>query len=450
MNAESGRELFSVEAEQSVIGSLLMDNACWDRIVSTLLPEHFYVSDHARIFAAIGDLIAAKKSADVITVLERLKSRGELQLESGESPLQYLQELLSGSAATANISLYADIVRDRALMRKLFNATQQLAGLVKSANGLSATQLVDAAQTQILALTSQTAARSEARPIADFIDVVVEEVDQAAAKAATGGIVGLPTGLIDIDGMLNGIGPTDLVVLAGRPSHGKSALALNICEHVSVAMKIPSVVFSLEMSANQLIKRLMASQSGVHGIRFKDGKLSDREWDSFARVQSEMRAVPIYVCDTPYLNVAEISAQCRRLKRATDGALGLIVIDYLGLMNHGDDQNRASSIERTTNALKNLAKELVTPVLLLSQVNRGCESRPNKRPMMSDLRESGGIEQDADTVMFIYRHHLYHTDQPEFKYEAELIVAKQRSGPVGSVQLYYDAPRTRFRNAEAK
>lgn len=441
------RELFSIEAEQSVIGALLLDNAAFDRIVGKLSPEHFYLSDHHRIFNAIAALIGERHTADVITVLELLKSRGELWLEQGASPFSYLQDLVQATPSTRSIDRYADIVRERWLMRRLKQSLRALTDMVDTANGLSVVQMIDAAQTDMLSLTTQTDERLTSRHVSEFIDIAIDEVDAAAKKSHAGQISGLETGFADLDDYLSGIGDSDLVVVGGRPSHGKSALALNICEHISVTMKRPTLFFSLEMPAVQLTKRLLASQSGVHGLRLKDGRLTDSDWVRFAEASAHMRNAPIFLSDANRLTAGEISAQSRKLKRDTQGELAMIVVDYLGLMNHGDAENRAASVERTTNALKALAKELRTPVMLLSQVNRGCESRPNKRPIMSDLRESGGVEQDADTIIFVYRHFVYHADMPECKHDAELIIAKQRSGPIGTVNLFYDPPRTRFKNA---
>lgn len=441
------RELFSLEAEQSVLGALLLDNAAYDRIVGTLEPSHFYVADHQRIFNAIADLLALHQQADVITVLERLKSRGELWLEQAESPASYLISLESSASAVRSITFYVDIVRERWLMRRFKMALNSLAQMVDTANGMTAAQMIDAAQSNVLALTSQTVDRLAARHVSTFIDTAVEEIDAAAKKSSAGGISGLETGFADLDGMLNGIGDADLVVVGGRPSHGKTAFALNVCEHLSAVMKRPTAFFSLEMTNIQLTKRLLASQSGVHGIRLKDGRLTEQEWDRLALAAAQTKTAPFFFSDANRLTAAEVSAQARKLKRDTDGALALIVIDYLGLMNHGSDDNRAAAIERTTNAMKSLAKEISTPVMLLSQVNRGCESRPNKRPIMSDLRESGGVEQDADTIMFVYRDFIYHPERPENKHAAEIIIAKQRSGPIGTVELTFDASRTRFKNA---
>jgi len=440
------RELYSLEAEQSVIGALLLDNAAFDRIVGTLTPQQFGSGDHQRIFNAIVSLITEHRQADVITVLERLKSRGELWTEQGQSPLDYLQQLVAGTPSVAGVAHYADIVRERWLMRRFKQAVMSLEDMVDTANGLTAAQMIDAAQADMLGLTSATTDRLAARHVSEFIDLAVEEVDAASKKAKSGGISGLETGFLDLDQMLNGIGDSDLVVVGGRPSHGKTAFALNVCEHLSAQMNRPTAFFSLEMTNVQLTKRLLASQSGVHGIRLKDGRLTDDDWSRFAEASARMRKAPFFFSDANRLTAAEVSAQARKLKRDTEGNLALIVIDYLGLMDHGDAENRAASIERTTNALKALAKELMTPVMLLSQVNRGCESRPNKRPIMSDLRESGGVEQDADTIMFVYRHFVYHPDQPELKHDAEIIVAKQRSGPIGTANLYFDSSRTRFKN----
>lgn len=441
------RELFSLEAEQSVIGALLLDNTAFDRIVGTLEPSHFYVSDHQRIFNAISDLLGAHQQADVITVLERLKSRGELWIEDAGTPLEYLVSLESSASAVRSITFYVDIVRERWLMRRFKMALHSLTQMVDTANGMTAAQMIDAAQTNVLSLTSQTVDRLAARHVSEFIDIAVEEVDAASKKSHAGGISGLETGFADLDGMLNGIGDSDLVVVGGRPSHGKTAFALNVCEHLSAVMKRPTAFFSLEMTNIQLTKRLLASQSGVHGIRLKDGRLTEQDWVRLTEASARTKTAPFFFSDANRLTAAEVSAQARKLKRDTEGGLALIVIDYLGLMNHGSDENRAASIERTTNAMKALAKELATPVMLLSQVNRGCESRPNKRPIMSDLRESGGVEQDADTIMFVYRDFVYHPERPESKHSAEIIIAKQRSGPIGTVELYFDASRTRFKNA---
>ncbi|MBL8511890.1 MAG: replicative DNA helicase [Betaproteobacteria bacterium] len=439
------RELYNIEAEEAVIGALLMDNGAFDRIVGQLSAEDFYLGDHQAIFRAISALFSEKKPVDVITVAVWLKDQGIL-IDRGAKPAhQYLLEIEQATPGAANINVYADVIRDRAMMRRLINTVLAIQGSVHSSNGLTGPQLVDAAQAQLMALTLQSKQGSDLRHISEFVDISIEEIDGAAQKSRAGQIAGLTTGLCDLDGYLNGIADSDLVVLGGRPSHGKTALALNIAEHVCFGLNLPVVFFSLEMTGAQLTKRIMASIAGIHGLRLKDGRLTDSDWVRLSEGVARMKPAPLFVSDTARLNSAQISAQCRRVHRQT-GGIGLIVIDYLGLMDHGNSDNRASAIERTTGELKRLAKELSAPVLLLSQLNRGLESRPNKRPVMSDLRESGGVEQDADTILFVHRNYVY-TQNPDEKYDAEIIIAKQRSGPIGLVSARYDPSRTRFHDA---
>jgi len=440
------RELYDLDAESAVLGALLRDNAAYDRIVGVLSAEHFYIGDHKALFGAISALISERSAADVVSVASHLKSNGHTKFEHFDSVVEYLLDIEARSVSAVNVSVYADIVRDRALLRRTLNTVRGIDDLVNATNGLSAAQLLDAAQASLMSLGNESAGNDGLRALSDFVDQSIEEVDEAARRAKCGQVSGLATGLIALDDILNGIGDSDLVVLGGRPSHGKSALALNICEWVSVVQKQPTAFISLEMTSVQLTKRLLASQSNVHGLRLKDGRLTDEDWTNFQRASDRMRSVPIFISEKPRMNVLEISAMCRKLKRDTNGALKLIVIDYLGLMDHGVERgNRAELIERSTNALKNLAKELKTPVLLLSQVNRGCEARPNKRPTMSDLRESGGIEQDADTIMFVYRDYVY-SQNPDVRFDAEIIVAKQRNGPIATATLAFDPARTRFRD----
>ncbi|MDR0529312.1 MAG: replicative DNA helicase [Zoogloeaceae bacterium] len=453
----------SIEAEQSVLGGLMLDNAAWDRIGDRLGADDFYRYEHRLIFQQIGRLIADKHSADVVTVAEALESVGESQQSGG---LAYLGEIARNTPSAANIAHYADIVRERAILRQLLTATNEIAeAALNLGGGREAREILDEAESKIFAIRERGARAAEGfvhidTPLAD----VVKHLEETSGEDVTG----VPTGFIDIDRMTSGLQPGDLIVVAGRPSMGKTAFALNIAEHVAVRERRPVGVFSMEMGCAQLALRLLSSHGGISSQHLRNGRLSEEDWEIIPMSLGALSAAPIYIDESGALNPVELRARARRLKREVErgareradgeeeresgsGGLGLLVIDYIQLMNSTrQNENRATEVSEISRALKSLAKELHVPVLALSQLSRKVEERNDKRPLMSDLRESGAIEQDADVIMMLYRDEYYKKDESQFKGLAEVIIGKQRNGPTGSVILTFQGEYTRFRNHSAE
>jgi replicative DNA helicase len=432
----------SLEAEQSVLGGLLLDNSVWDRAGDLLTDSDFYRYEHRLIYAAIGALVSATKPADVITVFEHLQSLGKVEEVGG---LVYLNALAQSVPSAANLRRYAEIVRERAVLRKLIAASDEIATQAFNPQGKAVSQILDEAESRIFQIGEEG---SRARQGFHSMDaLVVELLDRVQELAENGGseVTGVPTGFYDLDRMTAGLQGGDLIILAARPSMGKTAFALNIAEHVAVKEQLPVVVFSMEMGASQLAMRLIGSLGRIDQQRLRTGRLQDDEWGRLSDAVEQLRNVSIFIDETPALNPSELRARARRQARQC-GKLGLIVIDYLQLMSgSGSDENRATEIGEISRGLKALAKELQCPVIALSQLNRSVETRPDKRPMMSDLRESGAIEQDADVIMFIYRDDYYNKDSKE-PGVAEILIGKQRNGPTGTVRLTFLKPLTKFEN----
>jgi replicative DNA helicase len=434
----------SNEAEQSVLGGLLLDNGAWDRAADLLTESDFYRYEHRSIFAAIGGLIHATKPADVITVFEQLQGLGKADDCGG---LVYLNALAQSVPSAANLRRYAEIVRERAILRKLIAASDEIASSAFSPQGRAVTQILDEAETRIFKI-GEEGSRSK-QGFVGIDKLVVELIDRVTELHENGAeeVTGVRTSFYELDKYTAGLQKGDLLVLAARPSMGKTAFALNIAEHVAVGEELPVLVFSMEMGASQLALRLVGSLGRIDQQRLRIGKLHDDEWSRLTESVDRLSKASIYIDETPALNPAELRARARRMARQFGGTLGLIVVDYLQLMSgsSGSDENRATELGEISRGLKALAKELQCPVLALSQLNRSVESRNDKRPLMSDLRESGAIEQDADVLMFIYRDDYYNKDSKE-PGVAEIIIAKQRNGPVGTFKLTFLKPLTRFDN----
>jgi replicative DNA helicase len=434
----------SVEAEQSVLGGLLLDNLAWDRAADLLTDGDFYRFEHRLIFAAIGTLVSASRPADVITVFEQLQSLGRADDSGG---LAYLNALAQSVPSAANMRRYAEIVRERAVLRKLIAASDEIATQAFNPQGRGAGQILDEAETKIFRIGEETSRQRQGFQSIDKLMVAlldrVNELHENGAEDVTG----VRTGFYDLDRMTAGLQKGDLIVLAARPSMGKTAFALNMAEHVSVQEGLPVLVFSMEMGASQLALRLVGSLGRIDQQRLRTGKLAGDEWTRLAEAVDRLKQAQVFIDETPALTSAELRARARRMARQFGGTLGLIVIDYLQLMSgsSSSEENRATEIGEISRGLKALAKELQCPVVALSQLNRSVESRNDKRPMMSDLRESGAIEQDADVIMFIYRDEYYNKDTKE-PGVAELIIGKQRNGPVGTVKLTFLKPQTKFEN----
>ncbi|NML14315.1 replicative DNA helicase [Azohydromonas caseinilytica] len=433
----------SIEAEQSVLGGLLLDNGAWDRAGDTLAEGDFYRYEHRLIYAAIGGLISASKPADVITVFEQLQSLGKAEECGG---LAYLNALAQSVPSAANLRRYAEIVRERAILRKLIEASDEIATNAFNPQGRPVSQILDEAEGKIFKIGEEGSRQKQGFQGMDHL--VMQLIDRVTELAENGAeeVTGVRTGFYDMDRMTAGLQPGDLIVLAARPSMGKTAFALNIAEHVAVHEGLPVVVFSMEMGAAQLALRMVGSLGRIDQQHLRTGALRDDEWSRLTETVDRLSKASVFIDETPALNPAELRARARRQARQC-GRLGLIVIDYLQLMSGsaGNEENRATVIGEISRGLKALAKELHCPVIALSQLNRSVETRPDKRPMMSDLRESGAIEQDADVIMFIYRDEYYNKESKE-PGVAEVIIGKQRNGPVGTVKLTFLKPLTKFDN----
>ena len=431
----------SIEAESSVLGGLLLDNGAWDRVGDLLVDGDFYRHEHQLIYAAIGALINASKPADVITVFEHLQNQGHADSVGG---LGYLNSLAQYVPSASNIRRYAEIVRERSILRKLVSASDEIATAAFNPKGKQVDKILDEAEQKIFNIGEEGSRMKQGFQSMDSL--VVELLDRVQEMADNpNDITGVPTGFIDLDKMTSGLQPGDLVVLAARPSMGKTAFAINIAEHVALNEGLPVAVFSMEMGASQLAVRIVGSIGRVDQGHLRTGKLSDEEWPRLTEAIERLRTVSLHIDETPGLTPSELRANSRRLARQC-GKLGLIVVDYLQLMSGSsgsDGDNRATELGEISRGLKMLAKELQCPVIALSQLNRGVEQRTDKRPMMSDLRESGAIEQDADIIMFIYRDDYYNKDSKD-PGVAEIIIGKQRNGPTGTVRLAFLKPLTRF------
>jgi len=434
----------SVEAEQSVLGGLLLDNGAWDRIADLLGESDFYRYEHRLIFTAMAALIDSTKPADVITAFEQLQSLGKAEECGG---LAYLNALAQSVPSAANIRRYAEIVRERSVLRKLVAASDEIATSAFNPQGRPVAQILDDAESKIFRIGEEG---SKSRQVIQSMDELVVQVSERVAELHENGaeeVTGVRTGFYKLDQMTAGLQAGDLIVLAARPSMGKTALALNITEHVAVKEGLPVLIFSMEMGASQLALRMVGSLGRIDQQRLRTGALRDDEWGPLSEAIEKLRKVSIFVDESGTLTPSELRARARRQARHC-GQLGMIVVDYLQLMSgssESSDENRATVIGEISRALKSLAKELKCPVMALSQLNRGVESRNDKRPMMSDLRESGAIEQDADVIMFIYRDDYYNKDSKEPGI-AEIIIAKQRNGPTGTEKLVFLKPLTKFDN----
>jgi len=433
----------SIEAEQSVLGGLLLDNGAWDRAGDLLSDSDFYRYEHRHIYSAIGALVSATKPADVITVFEQLQSLGKAEECGG---LAYLNSLAQSVPSAANLRRYAEIVRERAILRKLIAASDEIATRAFNPQGQAVSQILDEAEGKIFKIGEEGSRTRQGFQSMD--QLVMQLIDRVTELAENGAeeVTGVRTGFYDLDRMTAGLQPGDLIVLAARPSMGKTAFALNIAEHVAVAEGLPAVVFSMEMGASQLALRMVGSLGRIDQQHLRTGALKDDEWGRLTEAVDKLSKASVFIDETPALNSAELRARARRQARQC-GKLGLIVVDYLQLMSgsSSSDENRATEIGEISRGLKALAKELQCPVIALSQLNRSVESRNDKRPMMSDLRESGAIEQDADVIMFIYRDEYYNKETKE-PGVAEIIIGKQRNGPVGTVKLTFLKPLTKFDN----
>lgn len=430
----------SIEAEQSVLGGLMLDNHAWDKIADVVVEEDFYRRDHRLIFRAIADLTSHSKPCDVVTLSEWLDKQALLDEAGG---LAYLGTLAKNTPSAANIKAYAEIVRDRSVLRQLIAVGNDICGSAYQTEGRSTEELLDSAEGQVFKIAEQ-GARGKVGFVAikDLLVKAVDRIDELFQQDNP--ITGVPTGWTDFDGQTSGLQKGDLIIVAGRPSMGKTSFAMNIAENAAIQCGIPTAVFSMEMPGEQLAMRMLSSLGRIDQHKVRTGKLEDEDWPRLTSAVGILADAPLFIDDTPALTPNELRARARRLSR--EHGLGLIVIDYLQLMHvHGTKENRTNEISEISRSLKALAKELSVPVVALSQLNRGLEQRPDKRPVMSDLRESGAIEQDADVIAFIYRDEVYNEDSPH-KGTAEILIRKQRNGPIGMSRLTFLGQYTRFEN----
>jgi replicative DNA helicase len=430
----------SIEAEQSVLGGLMLVGEAWDQVADRLVEEDFYRREHRLIFRAIGQLAGAGHPCDAVTLGEWFERHGETANVGG---VAYLAELANNTPSAANIAAYADIVRDKSVLRKLIEAGTQIAGDGFNPEGRGTPEILETAEQRVFKIAEAGArGRKQVVPVRQSVKEAVELLAQRYANR--GQLNGLTTGFKDLDDLTSGMQRQDLVIVAGRPSMGKTAFALNIAEAVAMRAKQPVLVFSMEMSASQLAFRLISSMGRINQKDLRSGELAEEEWPRVSQAASLLSESKIFIDDTPALSPGELRSRARRMMR--EHGLGLVVIDYLQLMQvPGNKENRATEISEISRNLKAMAKELDVPVIALSQLNRALEQRNDKRPVMSDLRESGAIEQDADLILFIYRDEVYNKES-NHKGVAEIIIGKQRNGPIDTVKLTFLGQYTKFEN----
>ncbi|HEU4341351.1 MAG TPA: replicative DNA helicase [Candidatus Binatia bacterium] len=429
----------NLEAESSVLGGILLENEAINLVLELLRPEDFYRESHRKVFRAMIELSDRSEPVDLITLSDFLKGRGELEAAGGTA---YLASLADFVPTAANISFYARIVREKSILRHLINAATEIAtrGFEEQGN---VDEFLDTAEKVIFDI-SERKVKASFVAVGDMIKETLKTVEKLYERKEM--VTGVPTGYDDLDRLTAGLQPSDLVIVAGRPSMGKTAFSLNVAAHAAFA-GIGVAVFSLEMAKEQLVLRMLCSEARVNNSKVRSGYLAERDFPSLAKAAGRLHEAPIYIDDTPAISILELRAKARRLVRDRSKKVGLIVIDYLQLMRGmGNAANREQEISEISRSLKALAKELSVPVIAISQLNRRVEDRGDRRPMMSDLRESGAIEQDADVIMFIYREEVYNPKDDNIKGTAEVIVAKQRNGPIDTVKLTFLNEYMRFEN----
>ncbi|MDF2940734.1 MAG: replicative helicase [Gammaproteobacteria bacterium] len=432
----------SIEAEQSVIGGLMLDNLMWDRVAEQVNHTDFYRREHRVIFSCIAKLAENSTPFDVITLCDALEAQGELENVGG---LSYLGELAKNTPSVANIGAYAEIVRERSIFRKLLAVSSEVAEAVYHPGGRASSEILDEAERKVFAIAEHGASKDSGPvPVKNIMPGVVEKLDEL--MSTKGGITGISSDFKDLDSLTSGLQPADMIIVAGRPSMGKTTFAMNIAENVAMNSPKPVLVFSMEMPKEALMMRILSSLSRVDQSALRSGQLKDHDWTKiFATVSMISEQMNLFIDDTPALSPTELRSRARRLAREHDG-LRMIVIDYLQLMQvPGGAENRVNEVSEISRAIKAVAKELNIPIIALSQLSRKCEERNDKRPMMSDIRESGAIEQDADVIMFVYRDEVYNPETAD-KGTAEILIRKQRNGPIGDVRLTFQGHYCRFDN----
>lgn len=430
----------SVEAEQSVLGGLMISADAWDGVAELIAPEDFYRPDHRLIFRQIRHLAEASAPIDVVTLADRLQASGELDAAGGHA---YLAELAENIPSASNIRAYAQVVHERASLRRLIEAAQEIADTGFNPQGRTSSELIDEAERLIMQIGEHGPKAGGPRDMGTLLAETVARIEELCASG--GDITGLSTGYADLDRITSGLQKSDLVIVAGRPSMGKTSFAMNMAEHAALAQDAPVLVFSMEMPAEQLTMRMLSSLGRIDQTLVRTGRLDQQGWEKLGKAVGKLKNTSLLIDDTPSLTPTELRGRARRVKRE-HGDIGMIMVDYLQLMRvAGAAEGRTAEISEISRSLKAIAKEFRCPVVALSQLNRSLEQRPNKRPINSDLRESGAIEQDADVIMFIYRDEIYNPDSAD-KGIAEIILGKQRNGPIGTVRLAFFGEYTRFEN----
>ncbi len=431
----------SLEAEQAVLGAVMLDNTVWDRVTEKLSERDFYKPEHRFIFRVMSELARRDQPLDVLTIADALQQANLLAQAGSEA---CLFELAQTTPSSANVAAYSTIVRERSILRQLIGVAGEIADVAYHTEGRTSHELLDEAERKVFEI-AEVGARSLQGPvpIKELLTQATERIDELYHSDDV--ITGIPTGFTDLDEMTAGLQRGDLVIIAGRPSMGKTVLGVNVAEHVAIKSRLPVLIFSMEMPGDALAIRMMSSLGRINQHHLRTGKINDDDWVRITSVISMLSEAPLYIDDSPGLSPTEVRSRARRLTRE-HGQLGLVVIDYLQLMSlKGHSENRTAEISEISRSLKALAKELNVPVVALSQLNRSLEQRHDRRPVMSDLRESGAIEQDADVIAFIYRDEVYNENSPD-KGTAEIIIAKQRNGPIGKVRLTFFGQYTCFEN----
>ena len=433
----------SLEAEQSVLGGLMLDNEAWDRVSEQVVSKDFYRRPHQLLFATMAKLIESGTPVDLVTLAESLENEGNLDNVGG---FAYIAEIAKNTPSASNVVAYAEIVRERAVMREMISVANEIAEAGFDPQGRKAAELLDMAESRVFKIAeSRTNASEGPQDLNSILTQTVEKIEQLFNNPHDG-VTGVDTGYTDLNKMTAGLQGSDLIIVAARPSMGKTTFAMNLCEHAALTQDKPVVIFSLEMPSDQIMMRMLASLSRVDQTKIRTGQLEDEDW---ARISGTMGMLvergKLYVDDSSGLTPTEVRSRARRIARE-HGGVSMIMVDYLQLMQvPGLSENRTLEIAEISRSLKALAKELNCPVVALSQLNRSLEQRADKRPVNSDLRESGSIEQDADLIMFIYRDEVYNDDSPD-KGSAEIILGKQRNGPIGRIRLTFQGQFSRFDN----
>lgn len=430
----------SRDAEQSLLGGLLLDaTGWWDQIADRVTKHDFYVPEHRLIFESIGRLAEKNRPIDALTIYEQLEVMGEQDNAGG---VAYLSELAASAASASNVVAYAEIIRERAVLRQLIQVAGEISESARQPAGRTVSEVLDQAESKVFKISEDRPSRGGPQDVKHYLDLALERIDHLYQSDSE--LTGLSTGFRELDRMTAGLQPADLVIVAGRPSMGKTAFAMCLVEAAVIKGEAPTLVFSMEMPGEAIVMRMLSSLGRIDQTKVRTGKLSSEDWPRLTSAFQLLNDRPLYIDDTPALTPTELRSRARRVARQHGGKLGLVMVDYLQLMQvSGSSENRAGEISEISRSMKALAKELHCPVVALSQLNRSLEQRPNKRPVMSDLRESGAIEQDADVICFIYRDEVYN-ENSEDKGIAEIIIGKQRNGPIGTTRLAFLGQYTRF------